>query len=318
MPDDTGVTLSLPVKRDRDAEALVTQVTATGQPSLRERGVAGARTYLEERAAAAPPGPEMAFVHDDIVPTGQGSVAVRVYRAGPTTGAPVIVYFHGGGWVIGSIAASDAFCRRLAHAAACVVVSVDYPLAPEHPFPAAADCAVVAIEWAAGRAEAWGGDPARLIAMGDSAGGNLATVAVRRLVAAGKEVVARQILAYPGVTADRPVSGTRFGGEWPLTDGDRLWFVDQYVPNHATRGNPDVAPLLADVSGMPPTTLLLGGCDPLVEEGLAYAARLWREGVSVDLHLFSGQFHGFLTLDETVLPHAREGLGLVANAITHT
>ena len=318
MRDETGVTLSLPVQRDPDAEALVTQVTAAGQPSLRERGVAGARAYLEERAAAAPPGPALAFVHDEVVSTGHGSVAVRVYRPGSTPGAPVVVYFHGGGWVIGSVAASDAFCRRLAQAAACVVVSVDYPLAPEHPFPAAADCAVVAIEWAAERSEAWGGDPARLIALGDSAGGNLATVAVRRLVAAGKDIVARQILAYPGVTAERSVAGTRFGGEWPLTDGDRLWFLDQYVHDDATQGNPDVAPLLADVSGMPPTTLLLGGCDPLVEEGLAYAAHLWKEGVSVDLHLFSGQFHGFLTLDETILPHAREALGLVANAIAHT
>ena len=290
--------------RDSDAKALVAAMRSLGQPAMWQRGAEGARAYLDERAAAGPPGPPVAFVEDRSIEVNDRSIPVRVYRPSSSVALPVVVYFHGGGWVIGSVAASDAFCRRLAQAAACVVVSVDYPLTPEHPFPAAADCAVVAIEWAAERSEAWDGDPARLIALGDSAGGNLATVAVRRLVAAGKDIVARQILAYPGVTAERSVSGTRFGGEWPLTDGDRLWFLDQYVHDHATQGNPDVAPLLADVSGMPPTTLLLGGCDPLVEEGLAYAAHLWKEGVSVDLHLFSGQFHGFLTLDETSCPTA--------------
>ncbi len=307
--------LATPVVRDPDAEALVAQIRATGQPSLCERGVDGARAYLEERAAAAPPGPRLELAHDDAVPGADRSVPVRIYRARPLTAAPVVVYFHGGGWVIGSVDASDAFCRRLAEAADAIVVSVGYALAPEHPFPDAIEDAVAAIEWCAGRASTWGGDPAHLLVLGDSAGGNIATVAVRRLVAGGRHLVCRQILAYPGAKADRGASGNPFASEWPLTDADRAWFLDQYVTDEGMRSEPDVAPLLADVSGMPPTTVLLGGCDPLADEGLAYAEHLWTAGVSVDLHLYAGQFHGFLTLDDTILPRSREALGLVANAI---
>jgi acetyl esterase len=200
-------------------------------------------------------------------------------------------------------------------AADCTLVSVDYRLAPEHPFPAAVEDAVAAIEWAAARPAAWGGDRTRLVVLGDSAGGNLATVAVRRLVAVGRDVVARQILAYPGTKADRNPTSGGAGDEWPLTDADRAWYLDQYAPDEIMRADPDVAPLLADVSGMPPTTLLLGGYDPIVHEGLAYAEHLCAAGVSVDLHLYFGQIHGFLTLDESILARSAEALGLVANAI---
>ncbi len=317
MIGDQSIVLSLPCSRDPDAEVLVSQIRAVDQPALSERGVAGARAYLEERAAAGPPGPEVGWVRDEVVALGAGSVPVRVY--GPTVGSsgPVVVYFHGGGWVVGSVAASDAFCRRLCRAADCLVVSVDYPLAPENPFPAAVESATAAVEWTAGRAAGWGADPQRLVVLGDSAGGNIGTVAVRRLIAAGGPGVCRQILAYPGTSPDRVTSGGHFGDEWPLTDSDRTWFKAQYVTEDM-RADPDVAPLLADLRGLPPTTILLGGCDPIAPEGLAYANRLWDAGVSVDLHLFSGQVHGFLTFDESILPRSREALGLIANAIRNS
>jgi acetyl esterase len=319
---ESRVQLVVPlVSRDPDAEALVTQIRALGQPAMCERGVEGARAYLEDRAATAPAGPPVAVVEDETLPTG---VAVRIYHTA-LADQPVVVYLHGGGWVVGSVAASDAFCRRLVVAAGCTVVSVDYRLAPEHPFPAAVEDAVAAIEWTTDRAAAWGADRKRLVVLGDSAGGNLATVAVRRLLGAGPHVVARPILAYPGVSAERgPTSdgtgtgtgsGTGSGSEWPLTDADRAWYFDQYVPDETKRTDPDVAPLLADVSGLPPTTLLLGGCDPIVQEGLAYAEHLCAAGVSVDLHLYFGQIHGFLTFDESILPRSTEALGLVANAV---
>jgi acetyl esterase len=276
-----------------------------------ERGAAGGRAYLEERAAAAPPGPPVAVVEDDTLPTG---IAVRHYHAA-SPDRPVVVYLHGGGWVVGSVAASDAFCRRLVREGECTLVSVDYRLAPEHPFPAGVEDAVTAIEWTAERAASWGADRGRLVVLGDSAGANLATVAIRRLLAAGHDIVARQILAYPGVSADRNPTSDGLGAEWPLTDADRAWYLDQYVPDDEMRTDPDVAPLLADVSGMPPTTLLLGGCDPIVHEGLAYAEHLCAAGVSVDLHLYFGQIHGFLTFDESILSRSTEALGLVANAI---
>jgi acetyl esterase len=299
------------VNRDPDAEALVAQVAALNQPEMWERGAVGGRAYLEDRAAAAPPGPPVAVVEDETLSTG---AAARIYHAAAKD-RPVVVYLHGGGWVVGSVAASDAFCRRLVDAAACTVVSVDYRLAPEHPFPAGVEDAVVAIEWTAARSGSWGADPKRLVVLGDSAGGNLATVAVRRLVGSGHEVVARQILAYPGVSGERDATSDRYGSEWPLTDRDRAWYLDQYVADDTMRTNPDVAPLRADVSGLPPTTLLLGGCDPIVHEGLAYAEHLCAAGVSVDLHLYFGQIHGFLTFDESILSRSTEALGLVANAI---
>jgi acetyl esterase len=313
-----GLRISMPTVRDPDAEALVEAVRSTNPPSLSERGVQGARAYLEERAAAAPPGPKLEEVCDELVEAGEGSVPVRVYRPEVPPGSPVVVYFHGGGWVVGSVEASDGFCRRLAAAAGCVVVSVDYPLAPEHPFPAAVERAERAVEWAAEHAASWGASAARLVVLGDSAGGNIATVAVGRLRGAGKDLVRRQILAYPGVSADRGTSGSPFGTEWPLTDADRVWFIDQYAPDERTRLHPDVAPLLSDARAMPRTTILLSGCDPLLSEGIAYAEHLWSAGVSVDLHLYAGQIHGFLTFDETILPSSREALGLVVNAVTNT
>jgi acetyl esterase len=310
--EECRVQLVVPlVSRDLDAEALVTQIRGLGQPAIWERGVAGARAYLEDRAAAAPPGPPVGVVEDETLPTG---AAARIYHAA-SADRPVVVYLHGGGWVVGSVAASDAFCRRLVCAADCTLVSVDYRLAPEQPFPAGVEDVVAAIEWTAARAAAWGADRKRLVVLGDSAGGNLATVAVRRLLGAGNDVVARQILAYPGVSADRGPTSDSFGSEWPLTDTDRAWYLDQYLADDTLRTDPDVAPLLADVSGMPPTTLLLGGCDPMVHEGLAYAEHLCAAGVSVDLHLYFGQIHGFLTFDESILTRSTEALGLVANTI---
>jgi acetyl esterase len=312
---EASVRVSLPSSRDPDAEKLVNQISAAGQRPLSQLGVEGARTYLEEKAAAAP-GPEMSLCVDEKIPTESGDVLARIYRTGPTSAIqPVVVYFHGGGWVVGSVAASDPFCRRLARSAECVVVSVDYPLAPEHPFPAAVHSAVAAIEWTSDRAEEWGGNPEKLVVVGDSAGGNLAAVAVRHILDQDSCPIARQILAYPGVAADRQAVNSRFEDEWPLASSDRSWFAEKYFPDGRPEHDPDVAPLLADASGMPPTTLLLGGCDPLVGEGLLYASHLWDAGVSVDLHVFSGQIHGFLTFDENVLPRSREALGLVANAI---
>ncbi len=314
---ERSVRLSLPYRRDPDAEKLVAQMTAAGQPPLSQLGVEGARAYLEEKAAAVP-GPEMDLCVDEMVRMEGSEVPARIYRVGPSAAQPVVVYLHGGGWVVGSVAASDPFCRRLAQVADCVVVSVDYPLAPEHPYPAAVLSAIAAIKWASDRAKEWGGDRERLVVLGDSAGGNLATVAVHHILEQGACRVARQILAYPGVTADREGASNRFGDEWPLASSDRSWYIEQYLPGGRPDNDPDVAPLLADASGMPPTTLLLGGCDPLASEGLLYASHLWDAGVSVDLHMFSGQIHGFLTFEENVLPRSREALGVIANAIRTT
>jgi acetyl esterase len=310
-----SVRLSLPSARDVDADALVRLIGASHPPTLSERGVEGARAYLDDRAVLAQPGPALDSVCDEICEVHGVRIPVRIYRGSHNTDVPVVAYFHGGGWVVGSLDASDAFCRRLADAAECVVMSVEYPLAPEHPFPAAVVSAVSAIEWAAHHSGRWGADPLRLVVLGDSAGGNIAAVAVGRLVRSGKTFVRRLILAYPGVSAERGATGSPFASEWPLLDSDRAWFIEHYLTEEDQRTDPDVAPLVGEIPALPPTTLLLSGCDPLVEEGLVYADRLWTAGVSVDLHLYAGQIHGFLTMDESILPRSREALGVVANAI---
>lgn len=300
--------------RDRDAEALVQQMASSGQPSLSEMGVMTARAYIDARASAAPAGPPVDDVHGVRIPSADGSIAARVYQPAVDGPVPTVVYFHGGGWVVGSVAASDAFCRRVVDAVPCALISVDYRLAPEHRFPAGVRDAVAALEWAADRGAATGDGPQQVIALGDSAGGNLAAGAIRHLVGRGQGIVARQILAYPGVAAEPPglLDAPPYG--WPLSHADMAWFRGQYTDDDK-RNHPDVSPLMADAAGMPPTTLLLGGCDPLLAEGVAYAEHLAAAGVSVDLHLYTGQIHGFLTMDPTILPRSREALGVVANAI---
>ncbi len=284
-------------------------------PTLRERGVEGARHYLLENSANGPVGPEVASV-ENIVIDAPVPIGARVYRPTSPGALPTVIYFHGGGWVIGGLDTSDEFCRRLANEAPCVVVSVDYRLAPECPWPAAVDDAVAAIRWGADHAQHHGGDPTRLVVLGDSAGGNVATVAVRRLRDAHSDVVRHQVLAYPsiGTTQDHP-SHTSHGNAWPLTNSDLAWFVEMYVPTPDDRLDPDVCPLLADVAHMPPTTMVLAGCDPLFDEGLAYTNHLIRAGVPTSLHVFAGQIHGFVTFPENRLPGSRAALGVVANAI---
>lgn len=291
------------------------QVHALGVPSLVELGVQAARAEVADKCRQLPPGPEVDDVWDETIDTAGRSISVRIYRPAGTETLPVVVYLHGGGWVFGTIATSDAFCRRLATAAPCVVVSVEYRLAPEHPFPAGIEDAQEAILWTAEHASGWDGDAERIVVVGDSAGANLGTAAVRRLVDAGRPVVARQILAYPGTRVGREPSASPYGNDWPLTDAERAWCLEQYLPNAADRTNPAAAPLLAPAQGLPPTTILLAGCDPLAGEGLAYAEHLLTAGVSVDLHLYTGQIHGFLTVDPLFLPRSEEALGVVANAV---
>lgn len=299
---------------DPDAAAMVSAKQSGGAPALWQRGVADARAYIAQRAAAAPPGPEIDHIDDVTVPHGDAQVPIRIYRPSAVALMPAVVYLHGGGWVLGDVASSDAFCRRLAHAARSAVFAVDYRLAPEHPFPAARDDSRAALGWVSEHAADFGADPEQLVLLGDSAGGNLATITARDAATDGI-TVRRQILAYPVVAGDAPFPDEYDAAVWPLTEGDRRWFVQSYVPHNVSPMHPDIAPLHGDVTGMPPTTLLLGGCDPLFGEGMAYAAHLIEAGVQLDLHVYAGQFHGFLSIDDTFLPTSRQALGVVVNAI---
>ncbi|MBG0816389.1 alpha/beta hydrolase [Planomonospora sp. ID82291] len=224
-----------------------------------------------------------------------GGVPVRVYRADDgDRPLPVIVYFHGGGWVFGSVARNDALARDLAVRTGAVVVSVDYRLAPEHPFPAAADDALAAVRDVFARPAAYGADPERIAVLGDSAGGNLAAVAAWRARDAGLRL-AHQVLVYPiaDVAMDTPSYRTYASG-FGLGADEMAWFAAQYGGDPA---DPRLAPLrLADKAGLAPATVLTAECDPLCDEGEAYAAGLAEAGVPVEYRCYAGAIHGFFGL----------------------
>jgi acetyl esterase len=209
---------------------------------------------------------------------------------------PILVYYHGGGWVIGSLSSHEGLCRALANASNAIVVSVDYRLAPEHPFPAAAEDAYAAFLWAASHAAEIGGDPARIAVGGDSAGGNLATVASLMLRDRGGPAPVFQLLLYPAFDADFETGSYRaFAEGFLLTRAEMRWFWDQYVPEPSDRINPYAAPArAADLAGLPPAYILTAEYDVLRDEAEAFANRLRQAGVAVTARRSEGMIHGFL------------------------
>jgi acetyl esterase len=205
-----------------------------------------------------------------------------------------IVYYHGGGWVIGSVDDWDAVCRMLALRSGCTLVSVDYRLAPEHGFPAAADDAYDAFKWVQSTDA---GKP--VVLAGDSAGGNLAAVTALRARHAGDPMPMMQVLIYPVVDCDldRGSYHEFEGTDFIVNRPDMEWFWDQYAPDEATRGNPYASPLRApSLAGLPPAYVLTAGHDPLRDEGFAYAERLSAAGVPVKHRHYPSQIHGFYTM----------------------
>lgn len=244
--------------------------------------------------------PQVERVEDFTIPSSGGfALPVRLYvpRADPKG---LIVYFHGGGWVIGTVAAYHPFTATLAQRTGCAVLSVDYRLAPENPFPAPLEDAQAALAWAATRAEAkLGTRPRVLVAMGDSAGGNLATVAARLHNEAGKSVkVDLQVLAYPVTGHDFDTASYREFAEGNLlTRNDMKWFWNHYLPDAARRSHPNASPLHAsDLSKVPPGIIVTAGRDPLRDEGEAYGQRLQQAGVATEVVRAEGLVHGFLSM----------------------
>lgn len=278
------------------AQAFVAMLAAANGPPLYAGTPDDARA--QARMLAAPGAPRaLARVEDRSVPTGAGSLPVRLYADARRPRA-CIAYLHGGGWVLGGIDESDMFARELAAATDCMVVSVGYRLAPEHPFPAALDDSYAALEWVAANCTALIGRSAPLVVMGDSAGGNLATVVTRRALERRGPSIALQILAYPVTDAAMDTASYREFADGPLLTRELMsWFWQHYIAAPHARLDPEASPLrLPSLAGLPPTFVLTAANDPLRDEGEAYARRLAADGVETRLQRYAGQIHAFLTL----------------------
>jgi acetyl esterase len=259
------------------------------------------RAVKQGRAHIAPPAPDIYDVCDIRAETSAGVIPLRLFR--PAKGMlPTLVYFPGGGWVLGDLDTHDALCRVLAKESGCAVISVDYRKAPENRFPAAVEDAIATLRWVLAHAEDLEVDAGRLAIGGDSAGANIATVAAMVIHEAGGPEFAWQLLLYPIV--DRPTTAgsyATFGRGHSLTAEAMCWFFEQYAPASERVKAPYwwLAPITApDFAGLPPTLLIVAGCDPLRDEGIAYGERLAGAGVGVELVEYHDQIHGFANTGE--------------------
>jgi acetyl esterase len=296
------------------AQQILDGKAAAGAPPNWELTPGEARAVVDANTAMIPAGPDLELVRDIVIPSQAGGLPARLYS--PSSAAPgLVVYYHGGGWVLGSLDGWDPSVRALAVASGCDVVSVDYRLAPEHVFPAAADDAYDALAWAASTSGPAQGRP--IIVAGDSAGGNLAAVAALRARDFGGPPVVLQILVYPVVDSnlDRRSYREYDGDEFILNRQDMIWFWDHYAPDPATRVNPYASPLRASsMSGLPPAYLVTAEHDPLRDEGFAYADRLRAARIPVEHRHFGSEIHGFFTFTG-VLDDADKAVSEVGAAI---
>jgi acetyl esterase len=236
-------------------------------------------------------------VEEITVPGPAGDLRARVYRPESDEPAPTVVLFHGGGWVIGDLDTHDNLARSICRACSSVVVSVDYRLAPEAPFPAAVEDAIAATRWVGEHLDELGGD-GRLAVAGDSAGGNLAAVVAQQLRDEGGPAIAAQLLIYPGtdVTGDYP-SRTENAEGYFLDLPTMVWFIQHYAADAAVHEDPRLSPMRhADLSGLPPAVVVTAEYDPLRDEGEAYAEAMSAAGVPVEVRRFDGMIHGFFDM----------------------
>jgi acetyl esterase len=242
---------------------------------------------------------EPVHARDIEIPGDAGPIPARLYQPlGLADGSPLLVYYHGGGWVIGNLESHDNLCRFLAKHAQVRVLAVDYRLAPEHQFPAAADDALTAYRYAVEHAEDLGIDRAAIALGGDSAGGNLAAVTAYTAAKNGEQRAAFLLLIYPAVDAStRRQSRELFGNGFLLSDADMDWFIGHYCPDKASHTDPRLSILLADDLGvLPPTYLAISGFDPLRDEDLVFAEKLARSGVSVAVRRHDDLIHGYANM----------------------
>jgi len=287
-----------------DVQLVIETMEAMGLPPLESLPVDQARMFMVMARAERPPGPQVGEVLDGTLPGADGPLDYRLYRPATPGPHPVVVYFHGGGWVLGDLDSDDPLCRDLCAQAEAVVVSVNYRHAPEHRFPAAADDAFAAVQWVGANMVSVGGVPGQLVVAGWSAGGNIAAIACQRARDLGGPDICGQLLITPVTDSDmtRP-SYVENGDGYVLTKGLMDWFWNHYA-DPADRTQPSAAPLRGELRDLPPAVIVTGEFDPLRDEGAAYADALAAAGVDVTHIRARGHTHTSLTMVDVVLSGA--------------
>jgi acetyl esterase len=285
---------------DPQARAVIDLVVESGRPAYHTLSPKDARQlFRETRPASTPTPPRIGGVRDVVTDGGPVAIPLRVYRPADVPDSarlPAYVFFHGGGWVIGDLETHDVLCRQLTAASGAGVVSVDYRLAPEHRFPAAAEDAWAATRWVVAHAAELGLDAGRLAVGGDSAGGNLAAVVALMARDAGGPAIRLQVLIYPVTDVMRETRTYEdFAEGYMLTRDSMRWFIGHYLTSSDDARDWRASPLRApSLAGLPPALVVTAGFDPLRDEGEIYARRLRDAGVMVDHVCYGGMVHGFV------------------------
>ncbi len=291
---------------DPQAAHVIELIVKSGRPPYHQLAPKDARQlFRETRPASTPPAPQIGAVRELEADGPHGAIPLRLYRPAGVADSrrlPVLVFFHGGGWVIGDLETHDVLCRQVTAEAGVSVIAVDYRLAPEHKFPAAVDDAWAATRWIAAHAAELSVNPERLAVGGDSAGGNLAAVVALLARDAGGPRIALQILLYPVTDlVSESQSYADLADGYMLTRDSMRWFRAQYLAREEDAADWRVSPLRApSLAGLPPALVVTAGYDPLRDEGEAYAKKLRNAGVSVDAVSFGSMIHGFVPMGRLI------------------
>jgi acetyl esterase len=309
---------------DSATRAFLDAFNASGRKPLWEQTIDEVRSGIRASSLQlAAPSTDVHSVVDRTMSVQGGTVGLRIYTPRPASDgelSPIVVHFHGAGFVAGDLDTHDSIARFHCKHADAVVIAVDYRLAPEHPFPAAVDDAYAAVEWAVAHALELRGNARKIAVLGDSAGGNLSAVVCQVAKARNGPPIAFQALVYPVVDfslAAAYPSRTQFGGgDFFLSKRDMEFFRSRYLADvDRQASDPRVSPLLAsDLTGLPPALVVTAGCDPLRDEGKAYADRLAAAGVPVEYHCFEGTIHAFMSFAGAI-PAGAEGLAFIASRL---
>ncbi len=306
------------VALDPQMKAMLDFANAAGPMFLRAETPEQARGKMQALLEARPVEPPPLYrVEDRHIPGPHGEIPIRIYTSEGRVPKGVLVYFHGGGWVLGSVTTHDVLCRSIAIAAGCIVVSVDYRLAPEHKFPAAPEDCYAATKCVAANAASFGGDPNRIAVGGDSAGGNLATVVALMARDRGGPSLSFQLLFYPAISAanDTPSQKEFSEDGFVLSRADMEWFWNHYLNGPADRKNPLACPNAAgNLAGLPPALVQTASHDPLRDEGERYAEQMRKAGVKVTLTRYDGVTHGFVSFAD-VLDKGKAAIKEAADAL---